>query len=435
MKNKLFLPVILIITAVIFAGCEFPADSENLLKPPKTTGTQAAIENLVEKASGGDYQLKYPKSGNYRSAIITEDLNSDSTDEAVAFFRAGYSENIHMLVMRGDGKEWVICEDFETRYTGVDCVVFADYDLDGTAEILAGFSGAGDGGELNVFDLNLDKQTVEKVGFTSAYAGFSTGDFDRDGGSEILIFTLQNSDSAAKASLIDYDDGELFCLSECSMDPSVIKYESITSGMLSESTTGTAVDGSLENGYNTQIIYYDDAKNMLVNYPYTSKKKPETAARGYNVTSRDIDSDGFIEIPLADSSAVTLENENNAPVINWCRLDAEKAKAVSDLLCVNNFDYSYYFKLPDYFNGLTAATLSDDSRAMKIYTVSDGTKGDLLLTIEVFDVGTSVDETKGFTTLESYNQYIYAYKIGDISTLYLDDDTVRENFALNDTGA
>lgn len=431
MKSKPLLSVFLIIMMLTVSGCSFTADSESLLKPPKITGREADIENLVEEASGGDYQLKYPRSGSYRSAIIIEDFNADSDDEAIAFFRTGGNDAIHMLVMCSDGGGWNICRDFTTSYTAVDCVVFADYDLDGSAEILVGFA-AGDGCELNVFDIDTAARTADKADFTAPYAGFTTGDFDRDGGSEILIFTLQNGENPARATLTDYD-GTLYTLSECSMDPSVVKYENIVSGMLGESTVGAAVDGTLENGYSTQVVYYDDDKNMLVNYPYTSQKKPAQVIRSYNVYSRDIDSDGYLEIPLADSSTVMLENENNAPVINWSRLNTKKAKPVSDLRCVNNFEYNYYFNMPDYFYGMTAATLSDDNRTMEIYTVDGGEKDSLLLTIKVFDVGASVEKTKGYTTLESYNQYIYAYKIGDTSTLYADDDIVRENFALNDS--
>ena len=57
------------------------------------------------------------------------------------------------------------------------------------------------------------------------------------------------------------------------------------------------------------------------------------------------------------------------------------------------------------------------------------------MTFKVFDVGESSDKMKEFTTLESYNQYIYAYQIGESTTLYVDDDIIRDNFALIDIGA
>ena len=78
--------------------------------------------------------------------------------------------------------------------------------------------------------------------------------------------------------------------------------------------------------------------------------------------------------------------------------------------------------------------MSDDSRETDIVSGSDA-NGEKLLTIRVFDVGATSEKMKGYSTLESYNQYIYAYKLGDSETLYVDDNTVRENFALNDISA
>jgi hypothetical protein len=41
----------------------------------------------------------------------------------------------------------------------------------------------------------------------------------------------------------------------------------------------------------------------------------------------------------------------------------------------------------------------------------------------------------GYSTLESYNQYIYTYKIKENSPVSISGDTLKENFALNDLGA
>ena len=96
------------ILLVSASGCnltDFSTDS--LLKPPKTMGDEAEIEQLIADTATKDYTLKYPKSGNYRSAIIMHDLNNDGVEESIAFFREKDDvTRVHMLVMYGDNDRW-----------------------------------------------------------------------------------------------------------------------------------------------------------------------------------------------------------------------------------------------------------------------------------------------------------------------------------------
>ncbi len=74
--------------AISASGCD-GADigTDNLIRPPKTVGDEAEIEQLIADTAGSGYTLKYPKSGNYRSAIVYEStFDNDGTDEAIAFY-------------------------------------------------------------------------------------------------------------------------------------------------------------------------------------------------------------------------------------------------------------------------------------------------------------------------------------------------------------
>lgn len=435
MKAKYVLPALIIIVSVLMGGCSFGLDDENLLQPPKNTGREAAIQKLIEKAAHGRYSLKYPKNGEFRSAIITKDLNSDENDEAIAFYRTQLEDSVHMLVMYCVKGEWKTCQNFKTEYTEVDSICFADYNFDGTLDILAGFTTSGDINELSIFNYNPKTNQAAKANFKTNYSAFSTGDFDGDGGSELITLTLTSADSEAEANLFDYDKKKLYKLSHCSMDSTVTKYENITASLLDEKTTGLAVDGIVDGGYNTQILYYNDDEKQLMNYPYTVSKSSNPTFRSYNINSCDIDDDKIIEFPVIKSSANTADTENSAPVTSWRSFDVKKNKLVEDFRCMNNLEYGYYFKMPENFIDSSAAMLSDDSRTMKIYSLNNDKKGSLVLTIKVFDVGTSSEKMKDYSTIETYNQNTFAYKIGDTSVLYIDDKTVKENFALSDVSA
>lgn len=435
MKAKRVLPVLILIVCVVMSGCSLGLDDENLLQPPKNSGREAAIQRLIEKAAHGIYSLKYPRNGEFRSAIITKDLNADERDEAVAFYRTRLDENIHMLVMYSEKGGWKTCQDFKTAYTEVDSVYFSDYNFDGTLDILAGFTTTGDINELNIFNYNPKKHEAVQAKFKTDYSALATGDFDGDGGSEIITLNLTSADSEATATLFDYDKKKLYMLSDCSMDSAVTKYESITSSLLNDKTTGLAVDGIVDGGYNTQILYYDSNERQLINYPYTISKSKNPTFRSFNVNSCDIDDDKILEFPVIKSSSNLANTETGAPVTSWCSFNVKHNKLSEDFRCMNNLEYGYYFKMPENFIDASVAILSEDSKTMKIYSLSDEKKDTLVLTIKVFDVGTSSGKMKDYSTIENYNQNTFAYKIGDTSVLYIDDKTVKENFALNDAVA
>ncbi len=437
MKIKPLLLAAALGVSSILGGCSLSFNDPGMLHPPKTTGREAEIQKLIEQTAGGDYMLKYPASGQYRSAIITEDLDGDKNDEAIAFYSTGDDNaKTHMLIMYNDGKKWKLSLNYETDYLDINCVQFADYDYDGTAEVFTGFvTFTGSLNELNIFDYDAETRAGQRVDFKLNYNAFTTGDYDEDGASEILSFTLKSNDTDAVATLTDYDKNRLYTLAKCAMDETVTKFESVSSGLIGGKTTGVAVDGMLESGYNTQVIYYLPENKSLVNFPHNPKKPvPNPTTRTYNVGSDDVDDDGFIEIPVIKEPVITLDStdETIAPIISWGNLNTRNNKLEDDIKCVTNFEFGYNFTLPDNFSGNTAATLSNDKRTMKIYALNGNKPGGLVMTIKVFNVGTA---TGGYSTIESFNQYSYTYKIEPDAPLSINDQTVKENFALIDASA
>lgn len=434
MKKSAGITALILSTITLFSGCSLGLNDPALLSPPKITGREAELENLISQTADGSYKLKYPLSGEFRSAIITEDLDSDNKDEAIAFYRT--DENItNMLVMYDTGGEWKISKNFEIKFTDVDCVRFADYDFDGVEEIFTGFTNSNDSAcELNIYNYTPKGHKCEKTAFKTEYSSFTTGDYDQDGGSEILTLTLDSSENDASAVLFDYNKNKLYALDSCDMDTGVTKFENISSGLINKDTMGVVVDGLLENGYNSQIIYYNNSKRSLLNYPVSTDKKGNSTVRSDKIYSADIDRDGYIEIPVVDSSVskAKSESETVAPVINWSSLNTKNNKLSVKVKCVSNFEFGYYFKLPESFSETTVTTLSENNRTMKIYSKKSNNADELIASFKIFDVGTASDEMSGYSTLESYNQYIYTYKIESNSPISISGETLKENFALNE---
>ena len=76
MKKSAGITALILSTITLFSGCSLGLNDPALLSPPKITGREAELENLISQTADGSYKLKYPLSGEFRSAIITEDLAS-----------------------------------------------------------------------------------------------------------------------------------------------------------------------------------------------------------------------------------------------------------------------------------------------------------------------------------------------------------------------
>ena len=437
MKFKAGIPALILSAVIFLSGCSLGINDPSLLNPPKTTGREAQLESLISENANGEYKLKYPQNGDYRSAIITEDLNGDKKDEAIAFYHLKSEEkNTYVLVMYDTGKEWKISGSFKINHADVDCVQFADYDYDGVEEIFTGFLITNSPyNELNIFDYSPEKHKSNRTDFSINYSSFTTGDYDRDGGSEILSFNLSSNETEASAVLTDYDKNKLYTLSSCPMDRNVIKFDNTESSLINKDTMGVAVDGILEKGYNSQVIYYNSRKQRLFNCPMSTSKNQNITVRSEKIHCTDIDHDGFIEIPVIAGTKTDSNSKPIAPLISWSGLNTKTNRLITKVKCISNFEFGYYFKLPENFSDTTTAFLSDDSRTMQIYSDNSGSSDKLIATFKVFDVGTSPDDMNGYSTLESYNQYIYTYKIEENSPVSISGDSLKENFALNDLGA
>ncbi|MEG2086938.1 MAG: hypothetical protein RR022_01975 [Angelakisella sp.] len=103
-----FLLLAAVLLCVTFAGCApVESNAENLMQPPKLTEVQAQVDTALREAVGQEFNLKYPRNGEHRSAFNFLDLDSDGADEAIAFFST--SDNVIQIAMlRQTNDSWQV---------------------------------------------------------------------------------------------------------------------------------------------------------------------------------------------------------------------------------------------------------------------------------------------------------------------------------------
>ena len=73
-------------------------DPQSLMRPPRPTGEREEIHKVLERQAGSDFKLRYPRRGDYRSAIIMQDLTGNGKEEAIALYEVDDGEITIMFI-------------------------------------------------------------------------------------------------------------------------------------------------------------------------------------------------------------------------------------------------------------------------------------------------------------------------------------------------
>lgn len=419
------------------SGCDITdIGTDNMLRPPKTMGDEAVIEQLIADTAKSGYTLKYPQSGNYRSAIIMQDLDDNKSNEAVAFFAdKDDTAKIHMLVMYSKDDKWHISSDNITETTDVNRIDFADVDGDGNSEIIVGYSTY----STNISKLNCygyaDGKTSE-INSGQNYSSFYCGDFDGDGYDEIMSLLLFTTENEASATMLDYDSekNSIYSKATVGMDPNVIKYKNVLITKLDDSTNGIIVDGNFATDeLDTQIIYYSKDLSLLRNPLYSEKHKNITQ-RSSSVISSDVDGDGFVEIPIVSKLPhISDDTAQTADKIEWDSFAPKNESLTKKQYMIPNYNYNYTFKMPDKWIDENITAKSDTKKGtMDFYEWNKNKTGDMLFEIKVFgiedwNIGKYSD---GYTLISKDTKYAYAFIINKTDNkLSLTSDEIKTAFS------
>lgn len=441
MNIKAVLSIILLGTVFVSSasGCDITDfSSDSLLRPPKTTGDEAEIEQLIAATAKDKYTLKYPKSGNHRSAIIMYDLDGDENEEAIAFYRQGDDvARIHMLVMYSDNGEWKLSSDRITDTTDVDCVDFAEIDGENSLEILVGYTTyAPNTNFLSCYSYSDGKTSEINAGQT--YSTFYCGDFTSDSKNEVMTLTLYTAENEANATMLDYnkENKTLYPKATASMDPNVIKYRNIQFSDLGDGYKGIVVDGeSATTELSTQVIYYNMEMSLLRN-PLFREKSKNITQRNCSVLSTDIDSEGIIEFPSVEKLPRSKNEaaETVADKITWNNLVTDNESVTQKLNVIANYSFDYTIKMPDkWLDDKVTAIHNTEENTTSVYEWKKNILGEKLFDVRVFESsewekGKNNDE---YTLIYKDNKYAYTFKnTNTTSQLALTDDEIKTAFSV-----
>ena len=401
------------------SGCSSVGLSvDTLMHPPKAVGDKADIQALIDKTAGEGYTLKYPQSGNFRSAITMHDIDSDGVDEAVAFYLPqGDIATVNMMVMDDIDNSWQVVGNFKSQSSAVDSLNFCDIDGDGFSEVIPTYKTYSP--TINQLALFIyDGKAVREIPSEYTCTNLITGDFYEGGKDELMLLSLFSTEKEASALLLTLNDDKsgISVLGTSPLDPDVASFAQLLTGEVFESQQGLVIDGCTTQGeYNTQIIYYNKYFKSLERINFTENVSYNQARRTYAVMSEDINGDSVIEIPSVFKLKIEDDRTDVAPCaqIYWCQQTEDGTVHLIAHEAVS-FSYKFSFDIPQSWDGKFTAHTNHNENEVTFYSWDKDKTGDELLKIKITDKN-SQEIPEGYTPLSENESRVYSYRIPENS--------------------
>lgn len=288
------------ILSLLLCGCSLGTSVDSLLSPPRLTEEQNAVYAALSESLGSSVTLKYPRSGDYRSAFVIEDIDGEPTGEAIVFYETpavGLSDSslrLNILDMQ-DGK-WRSVYDYAGAGTDIDRVIIRRLGSGEIPTVIIGYNNIADGmKELRAYVYDGGLVPL----FNDSYSYLDAFDMDMDGKDELVTIVNGNgytysyvqtiANQGSGRSIADYRVSGAAEVGSGSV-------AAVAKGLLSNDTVALYVDLLQTDGtLTTELVY--SVGDVLRN-PF--RINPELSLRtgrpsGYY--SCDIDGDGSCEIP------------------------------------------------------------------------------------------------------------------------------------------
>ena len=430
------------VLCLALCGCDmFATNTAELLSPPELSGDIAPIAAAIAKSADGEYTLKYPSNGNFRSAVVQYDIDGDGRLEAFAYYSMKEKENgtdtvnMYISVISYSGGEWVFADKQQMVAGGVERIDFCDLDGDGTSDILVGWEIYGTSEmQLAVYsfkDSKLTQRTLQK------YSRFICCDLNEDGLSDFLIIKLSPAEQINTAGVYQLTEGGVTELYSCELDRTAQSVGEPIVSHLSSGRPAVYIDEIKGVGAVTEVLFIE--KNQLVN-PLMNGESRETLAtlRSAEIGAKDNNGDGIIEIPVQENVPSITKSELNEKLYltNWCSYNGE-ALTNQMTVMINNSD-GYYYILSQKWTGQIAVLKDTDKRLREIYLYNSetSTAGEMLvgfMTVSRTDWESEKYENSGYEKIAQNEMSVYLCKVSDIARSQgLTEEVITKNFILTE---
>jgi hypothetical protein len=403
---------------LLLTSCTSGFSAESLLSAPKLSSEQEAIYAALKNSVGEQIILKYPKSGQFRSAVTVADIDGDSDTEAIAFYeredRAPNETALRMNILDKDAAgDWYSVYDHPGTGSEVDRLIISPLGSSSAPLLIVGFILVSGSKTARIYSYVDNRLSGD---FSDNYELCFTVDINRDSRYELCLLHRASEERDAFVSLVSVEQNLIYEWGSAPLSPDAVAFPNIASGALTSKTAALYIDSS--NGEETRTdIVYSPSPGRLRNPMYLPESMlTDKTVRAEGLYSADIDGDGTLEIPVT-SSFPGYGNFNptrqQLQSVNWIYLD--NYNMVKKYSSYYNENEGYVFLFPGRLDGLVTAWI-DESTGETVfvkYTAGiDIAESPELLRIAVIEGGDSsrIKDIESYKEMSAKDNFVYYVK-------------------------
>ncbi len=413
-------------------GCDlFTVETDTLLSPTRPSGDMFYINRAIDQSTKSEYTLKYPASGEHRTAITLVDLDGDGKNEAVAFYSTQDDEQtkIHINVIKGSGKKWKSISEQSLVAGGIESVVFSDLNDDSVKEIVVGWEIYG-GSEKQLAVYSLSKGVLLQR-MLERYTGFVCCDLDQNGRQEIFINHLipNTNEGVNRAKLFSLTDSGVAQIADCMLDGNIKTAQPPVVNELSGGKPAIYIDGIKGIGSVTEVLFLNGGR--LVNPLLEGEIVPENTKtlRAASIFAKDINGDRILEIPIASDLPSADGSGEKIYYTNWCAFSGEQL--ITRLVTITNTLDGYYITPPPSWVGNIAVSKNIADHERTIYSL-DSASGEIGLMLARFKAVERKDYKKQdyptWTELDRNDSYVFVGMLGESAARTISKNELKSMF-------
>ena len=363
MKLKKIIALLLCAVSIFMcSGCSLNFLSvESLMSPPSQSGKKGEVEKAFKKLmTDKNIQLKTPQSGDYQTAFILFDIDSDGQEEALVFYSdSSVDTSVRMAFLECVNETWMISADVKGSGSVIYDVSFSDMDNNGVYEILVGWSlfDAKTSKILSIYGVSVGEKgifTLDALG-NEYYSSKAITDFNGDYNDDLVLVYLDDTGEVQKSYFRCFslsESNEIVKFSDVKLDSRISSVSKIQFDIVR--SDGNVCKRAFVDCIKTdalmftEMLYWDTENLKTVRY---IKNPVSETPRSSKIFCRDIDGDGLLEIPsnttlLGDEKFLTVkiaDTNYTFTMLEW--LNSYEDKSEGSIRTVFNPIDSYLFRV------------------------------------------------------------------------------------------
>lgn len=420
---------VFILSFSLTACSSIDTNVEDMITPPLQDGDIYDIQKALEASVGSKITLKYPISGDYRSAFSFKDVDGDGVDEAIALYSVNNDGTVsmHLNIIDNIDDEWVSRSDVKVAGNGIEKLTFCDLNNDNKPEIVVGWMIYGTvDKQVGVYTYDgaaLNQRAMEK------YTDFLCASLKNDGNEELIVIDLNTTQKTSSVKVLSLNSTGIAETGSAMLDGGVTSYSAPVVSTLSDGRPVLLLDAIKGTGTLTEIIWFEE--NVLRSTYDSLLAETNLTFRPSAVYLKDIDEDGDYEIPVMNILKSTEQKPevDKVYVTSWSSFNGKKLITVMNTFM--NYTDGYYLSIPDkWMNKLHLARKTDSKqRIFYSYDPKTDTQGDEIFRIVAVDSSVKRENFEtGYVELGKHNETTYIAKVVEGNDLSVTIEQLKENF-------